>query len=144
MTDSETVIDDHPARPSTLTLEKWKQMKDQMEYSNDRTRPYHGMSPYAMKVRASVLNKFWRDHISDKCGLGGHLLLCDGSNGQGRRMERRKLGGIVPRRVHRRTKGMTTLMKVGQGARGARVDPYTVQSLVPVLCEGTRTQHESS
>ena len=46
-------------------------MKDQMEYFNDRTWPYHGMSPYAMKVRASVLNKFWRDHISGKYGLGG-------------------------------------------------------------------------
>ena len=28
--------------------------------------------------------------------------------------------------------------------RRARVDPRTVQSLAPVLCEGTRTQHESS
>ena len=42
-----------------------------MEYLNDRTWPHHGMSPYAMKVRASVSNKFWRDHISDKYGFGG-------------------------------------------------------------------------
>ena len=52
MSDSERVIDDHPARPSTMTLEKWKEIRDQMEYLNDRTCPYHGMSPYAMKVRA--------------------------------------------------------------------------------------------
>ena len=42
-----------------------------MEYLNDRTWPYHGMSPYAMKARASVLNKFWRDHLSDTNGFGG-------------------------------------------------------------------------
>ena len=71
MTDSERVIDDHPNRPSSITLEKWKEMKDQMEHLNDRTWPYHGMSPYVMKVRASVLNKFWRDHVSDKYDFGG-------------------------------------------------------------------------
>ena len=87
-----------------------------MEYLNDRTWPYHGMSPYAMKVRASVLNKFWRDHTSDKYGFGGDTVpyvlrpfaavpkatfsKCDGSNGQGRRMERRRMGGSVLRRVH--------------------------------------------
>ena len=73
MTDSEWVIDEHPIRPSTTTLEKWKEMKDQMEYSNDRTCPNHGMSPCAMKVRASVLNRFWRSHISDKNGLRGDM-----------------------------------------------------------------------
>ena len=31
---------------------------------------HDGISPYAMKMRASVLNKFWRDHISDKHGFG--------------------------------------------------------------------------
>ena len=36
MTDSERVIDDHPTKPSTITLENWKEMKDQMEYLNDR------------------------------------------------------------------------------------------------------------
>ena len=51
-----------------MTLEKWKERKDQMEYLNDRTWPYHGMSPYAMKIRTSVLNKFLKDHISDRCG----------------------------------------------------------------------------
>ena len=62
-----------------------------------------------------MLNKFWRNHISVKkasvetryhmCGsLRGSaecdLLLCDGRNGQSRSMKRRKMGGIVPRRVH--------------------------------------------
>ena len=46
-------------------------MKDQMEHLNEKTRPYHDMSLYAMKVRASVLNRFWRDHMSVKCGFGG-------------------------------------------------------------------------
>ena len=46
-------------------------MKDQMEYFNDKTWPDHGMSPYAMKVKPSVLNNFWRNHISDLCGFGG-------------------------------------------------------------------------
>ena len=32
VTDSERVIDDHPNRPSSMTLEKWKEMKDQMEH----------------------------------------------------------------------------------------------------------------
>ena len=73
MTDSEMVIDDHPTRPSTITLEKWKESKDQMEHSSDRTWPYHGMSPHAMKLRTSVLNKFWRDHISVKHGRRGDV-----------------------------------------------------------------------
>ena len=42
-----------------------------MEHLTDRTWPYHGMSPHAMKVRTSVLNKFWKHHISDKYGLVG-------------------------------------------------------------------------
>ena len=42
-----------------------------MEYLNNRTWPYHRMVLYALKVRASVLSNFWRDHISDKYGFGG-------------------------------------------------------------------------
>ena len=42
-----------------------------MEYLNDRTWPYHGMSTHAMKIRTSVLNKSWKYHISDKYGHGG-------------------------------------------------------------------------
>ena len=56
-----------------MTMEKWKERKDLMEYLNDRTWPYHGMSVYAMKIRSSVLNRFWRDHISDKYGLRGDM-----------------------------------------------------------------------
>ena len=44
-----------------------------MEYLKDRTWPYSGMSTYAMKIRTSVLNRFWRDHISDKYGLRGDM-----------------------------------------------------------------------
>ena len=65
------MIDVHPTRPNPMTLEKRKERKDQMEYLNDRTWPYHGMSPYAMKIRTAVPNKFWKYHISDKYGLGG-------------------------------------------------------------------------
>ena len=44
-----------------------------MEYLNDRTWSNHDMSAFAMKIRTSVLNRFWRDHISDKCGLRGDM-----------------------------------------------------------------------
>ena len=103
VTDSERVIDDHPTRPNSMTLEKWKERKDKMEYLNDKTLPYHGMSPYAMKIRTSVLNKFWKDHISDKYSLTGDMspktqrpfaavpkatfFLSDDSDGQGGGME---------------------------------------------------------
>ena len=66
MTDSERVIDDDHTRPSTIKLEKLKdQMKDQMEYFfNERTWPYQGTSPDALKMRTSVLNKILaRTHI---------------------------------------------------------------------------------
>ena len=46
-----------------------------------------------------MLNKFWRDHISDKCGFGEATFYCAMAV-KDKRMERRKLGGIVPRRVH--------------------------------------------
>ena len=52
----------------SLTMEKWKERKDAMEYLNGRTWPYHGMNAHAMRRRSSVLNTFWRDHISDKNG----------------------------------------------------------------------------
>ena len=40
-----------------------------MEFLNDRTCPYHGMSASALKNRTSVLNRYWQKHISDKNGL---------------------------------------------------------------------------
>ena len=71
VTDSERVTDDHPTQQDSMTMEKWKEKKDLMEYLNDRTWPNHGMSAYAMKIRTSVLNRFRSDHISDKNGLRG-------------------------------------------------------------------------
>ena len=71
VTDSERVIDDHTIVPNFMTMERWKERKDLMEHRNDRTWPYHGMNVYAMKIRTSVLNRFWRDQISEKYGLRG-------------------------------------------------------------------------
>ena len=73
VTDSERVIDDHLTQPNSMTMGKWKERKDLMEYLNDRTWSNHDMSAFAMKIRTSVLNRFWRDHISDKCGLRGDM-----------------------------------------------------------------------
>ena len=66
------MIDDHPNQPMTVTAETWKERKDSMEYLNDRTWRYHGMNAYVTKISSSVLNKFWRDHISDK-GRRGNI-----------------------------------------------------------------------
>ena len=44
-----------------------------MEDLDDRTWPYNGMSVDAMKIRKSALNRFWKDHISDKYGLRGDM-----------------------------------------------------------------------
>ena len=63
VTDSERVIDDHTTQPNSMTMEKWKTRKDLLENLNDRTWPSHGMSAYAMKIRTSVLNRFWRSHL---------------------------------------------------------------------------------
>ena len=65
VTDLERVIDDHPTQPYSMTMEKGKERKDVMEFLND------GMSAYAVKIRTSVLNSFWKKHISDKNGLRG-------------------------------------------------------------------------
>ena len=67
------MIDEHPTVPNSMTMEKRKERKDLMEYQNDRTWPHHGMSAHAMKIMTSVLNKFWKDHMSDKYGLGGDM-----------------------------------------------------------------------
>ena len=54
------MIDDQPTEPYSMTMEKWKEMKDVMEFLNDRTWLYHEMSAYAMKIRTSVLNRYWQ------------------------------------------------------------------------------------
>ena len=62
--------------PLCRTLCQWKvkrKRKDRIEYQNDRSWPYHGMNACAMKTRTSVLNRFWRDHASDKDGLRGDM-----------------------------------------------------------------------
>ena len=72
VTDSERVIDDHPTRPSTIKNGKVEEGDERSDgIFKCRTWPCHGMSPHAMEVRASVLNKFWKDSSSDKYGLGG-------------------------------------------------------------------------
>ena len=40
---------------------------------SNRTWRYHGMNAHAMKRRSSVLNRFWRKHISDKNGRRGDM-----------------------------------------------------------------------
>ena len=47
-----------------------------MEFLNDRTWPHHGLSACAMKIRTSVLNRFWQKHISDENGLRGDMPPC--------------------------------------------------------------------
>ena len=84
-----------------------------MQYSNGRTWPYHGMSPCAMKLSTSVLNKFLaKSHIWQKtaaevtchCIWGGRLRRCQKQPFPTlwRWWTRLKVGknGIVPRRVH--------------------------------------------
>ena len=72
VTDSERMIDDHTTQPNSMTIETWKERKDSMEHLNDRTWRNHGMNAHVMKIRSSVLNRFWRDHICDKNGRRGN------------------------------------------------------------------------
>ena len=62
------VIDDHPDEPVLVTARTWKDRKDSMELMAGRTWHYHGMVNFALRTRTSVLQRFWRDHISDKDG----------------------------------------------------------------------------
>ena len=62
----------HPTQPNSMTVEKPKERKRSDGISEwTGFAPYHGMSAYAMKIRTSVLNRFWKDHISDKHSLRG-------------------------------------------------------------------------
>ena len=69
VTDSERVIDDRPTQPYSMTMEKWKERKEVMEFLNGRGWTYHGMSAYARKTRTSVLNRHRQKLISDKHGV---------------------------------------------------------------------------
>ena len=60
-------------QPYTVTIETWKERKESMEHLNDRTWCYHGMNADVMKIRSSVLNSFWREHISDQNGRRGNI-----------------------------------------------------------------------
>ena len=73
--DSERMIDDHPTQPIPMNAETWKEKKDSMEQVNGRTWHYHGMNQQAMRTRACVLEKFWRDHMSDTHGRRGDIPL---------------------------------------------------------------------
>ena len=66
-------IDDYCTQPYSMTMEKWRERKDVMEFLHISTRLYHDMSVCVMKIRSSVLNKFWKDHISDKNGRRGYF-----------------------------------------------------------------------
>ena len=64
------MIDDQPTQPYSITMEKWKERKEKMEFLNDRGWTYHGMSACARKTRTSVLNMNWQKHFSDKMVFG--------------------------------------------------------------------------
>ena len=69
------MIDDHPHSAEFYVNGKVER-KDLMEYLNDRDVAVSRMSAYTMKIRTSVLNKFWSDHTSDKYGLRCDMSPC--------------------------------------------------------------------
>ena len=52
--------------------ERGRDRKDSMEFMTGRKWHYHGMNSNAVRTRSSVLQRFWRDHISDKNGRRGN------------------------------------------------------------------------
>ena len=129
VTDLDRGIDDHPAQPNSMTKVKWKDRKDLMEYLNERTGPYHGISAYVMKIRTSVLNKFWKDHISDKYGLRGD-----------RQPYVRRPFTAVPKATF--SFAMTVMEKVGRWNGGKWVCTYLAACMwtytKAVLCDGRK------
>ena len=69
VTDTERVIGDQHNQPCSLTMDHWKERKEEMESFNDRGWAHQGGSAYAGKNRTSVLNRYWQRHISDKNGV---------------------------------------------------------------------------
>ena len=104
--DAEMVIDDRFQWNCSCDCRTWRDRKDSTEVMTGRTWHYHGMNHKFMRTRTSVLQRFWRDHIPDKNGRRGNIqakcigrtkdrfLPRDDCNGQGGRMERRRLGGV--------------------------------------------------
>ena len=127
------MIDDHPTQPDSMTMEKWKERKDVMEYLNDRTWPYHSMSAYAMKIRTTVLNRFWSKHISDKNGLRGDRPPYVKNHG-------RWPFAAVPKATF--SCAMAVMNKVGGWSEEEWVGSYLVACMwihtKAVLCDGSR------
>ena len=110
-----------------MTLEKCKARKEVMESLNDRSGANHGMSAYARKIRRSVLNRYWQRHISDKNGICYDMLPYVKRRSDRRlhaavpqatfsfamtlmdkvgRMERRRMGWVVPKVQLRAASGL--------------------------------------
>ena len=66
--DAEMVIDTRNNEPELMNARTWRARKGLMEVMTGRTFRYHGMEHKARRTRTYVLQKFWRDHISDKNG----------------------------------------------------------------------------
>ena len=65
--DAETVIHDRTNEPVLTTARTWGGSRRlDGSYMTGRTWHYHGMSHKATRTRTSVLQWFWRNHISDK------------------------------------------------------------------------------
>ena len=110
--------DDHHSRSRSITLVKWEETKDQMEFWNDRIGS-HEMNFYD---ESEYDEPIWRDHMWNEFVFGGdttpfmqrlfevyftegHVFVFDGSNGQGRVTETRKrMGshGCIVRRTQER------------------------------------------
>ena len=71
--DAEMVIDTRNKKLELLIAKTWKERKDSMEIMTSRTWHYHRMDHKAMRTQTFVLQKFWRDHISEKNGRGGNI-----------------------------------------------------------------------
>ena len=67
------VIDTRNDEPELMNARKWPARKGSMEVMTGRTLHYHGMGHKAMRTRTYVLQRFWRDHISDKNGRRGNI-----------------------------------------------------------------------
>ena len=151
--DSELVIDDHPNEPVTMAAETWKERKDSIEVLTGRTWQYHGMNDYALRTRSCVLHRFWRDHISEKrpqreytavcagstCSTESHILLRDGSNGQGRRMEGRRVEGV---KICRKYADLHQIRIINKLCDGRGRPPLDLRQLLRIIMESASWETE--